>query len=118
MGFLSKFFGASGSTSGLDVETAVTTLSALYDDPEVVSERGIAINGRVPRRCAPWDDNCTKVGAKSACWPLAIVFGRSTIGPAPISKQSGPASLNGRSDPSGSVTAHRTAHVRLIILLT
>ena len=46
MGFLSKIFGGSDSASGLDVESAVTTLSALYDDPEVVSERGIAINGR------------------------------------------------------------------------
>lgn len=46
MGFLSKLFGGSDGASGLDVDSAVTTLSSLYDDPEVVSERGIAINGR------------------------------------------------------------------------
>ncbi|MCA1647900.1 MAG: hypothetical protein LC797_21370 [Chloroflexi bacterium] len=46
MSFLSNLFGGSDSASGLDVESAVITLSALYDDPEVVSERGIAINGR------------------------------------------------------------------------
>jgi hypothetical protein len=49
MNFLSKLFGGRGGTgasAGLDVESAVSTLSALYDDPEVASERGISITGR------------------------------------------------------------------------
>ena len=45
MSFLSRLFGGGGASGGLDVESAVTTLSVLYDDPEVVSERGIAISG-------------------------------------------------------------------------
>ena len=50
MGFLSKIFGGRGGADdrggGLDVDSAVSELSALYDDPEVVSERGISITGR------------------------------------------------------------------------
>jgi hypothetical protein len=49
MGFLSRIFGergGAGGSGGLDVEGAVNSLSVLYDDPEVVSERGIAISGR------------------------------------------------------------------------
>src|SRR6266852_8396852 len=46
MSFLSRLFGGAGASGVLDVESAVTTLSVLYDDPEVVSERGIAISGR------------------------------------------------------------------------
>jgi hypothetical protein len=49
MGFLSKLFGGKGDAGGagaLDVGGAVTELSALYEDPEVVSERGISITGR------------------------------------------------------------------------
>ena len=45
MGFLNRLFGGASASSGLDVESAVTTLSVLYDDPEVVSERGISISG-------------------------------------------------------------------------
>ncbi len=49
MSFLNKLFGrqTGGDTSaGLDIESAVSTLAALYDDPEVISERGISITGR------------------------------------------------------------------------
>jgi hypothetical protein len=49
MGFLSKLFGERGgatNSGGLDLEGAMTSLSVLYDDPEVVSERGIAISSR------------------------------------------------------------------------
>jgi len=49
MSFLSKLFGERGgasSSGALDLEGAVTSLSLLYDDPEVVSERGIAISSR------------------------------------------------------------------------
>ncbi len=49
MGFLSKLFGGDGkskSSGGIDVEGGVKELSALYDDPEVRSERGISITGR------------------------------------------------------------------------
>ena len=49
MGFLSKLFGGrggAGASNEADIESAVTELSALYDDPEVVSERGISITGR------------------------------------------------------------------------
>jgi hypothetical protein len=49
MGFLSKIFGGRGgadAAGGLDVDSAVNELSALYDDPEVVSERGISLTGR------------------------------------------------------------------------
>ena len=49
MGFLKRLFGGGsnvGTSSEADIERAVTELSALYDDPEVVSERGISITGR------------------------------------------------------------------------
>ena len=49
MGFLSKLFGGKGDAGSggvLDVGGAVTELSTLYEDPEVVSERGISITGR------------------------------------------------------------------------
>jgi hypothetical protein len=48
MGFLDKLFGrerAARDSDGLDAESAVSTLAALYDDPEVKSERGLSING-------------------------------------------------------------------------
>jgi|SRR5215207_344104 len=49
MSFLSRLFGGKSQTSGgagLDIEGAVAELSALYEDPEVISERGISITGR------------------------------------------------------------------------
>jgi len=49
MSFLNRLFGRHtdrGNSDGLDVESAVSTLSSLYDDPEVISERGISINSR------------------------------------------------------------------------
>jgi len=49
MDFLSKLFGGrggSGPSGVVDVDGAVNKLAALYDDPEVVSERGISITGR------------------------------------------------------------------------
>src|SRR4051794_564116 len=49
MSFLSKLFGGrgdGGASGGLGIAGAVSTLAALYDDPEVVSERGISITGR------------------------------------------------------------------------
>jgi hypothetical protein len=48
MSFMNKLFGrrtAAANSAGLEVESAVTTLSALYNDPEVISERGISITG-------------------------------------------------------------------------
>ena len=48
MGFLDKLFGkgpADGNSGGLAVETAVSSLAALYDDPEVKSERGLSLTG-------------------------------------------------------------------------
>jgi hypothetical protein len=48
MGFLDKLFGKAqggGSSDGLAVEAAVSTLAALYDDPEVKSERGLSLTG-------------------------------------------------------------------------
>jgi hypothetical protein len=48
MNFLSKFFGkAQGAeqADGLALESAVSSLAALYDDPEVRSERGLALTG-------------------------------------------------------------------------
>ena len=48
MSFMNKLFGRRGADAdrgGLDVEGAVTRLSALYNDPEVISERGISITG-------------------------------------------------------------------------
>ena len=48
MGLLDKLFGtkrAAGDAAGLDVQGAVSTLDALYDDPEVKSERGLSITG-------------------------------------------------------------------------
>jgi hypothetical protein len=48
MGFLDKVFGRStgaGNADGLAVEAGVSSLTALYDDPEVKSERGISLTG-------------------------------------------------------------------------
>jgi hypothetical protein len=48
MGFLGKLFGkkqAAGESDRLDVQSAVSRLAALYDDPEVKSERGLSISG-------------------------------------------------------------------------
>ena len=48
MGFLNRLFGRGGGAAaagGLDVDGAVGALAALYDDPEVRSERGISLTG-------------------------------------------------------------------------
>ena len=48
MSFLNKLFGkrAGGEPSGeRDIDGVMAELSALYDDPEVTSERGISITG-------------------------------------------------------------------------
>jgi hypothetical protein len=48
MGFLDKLFGRSPgveNSEGLALETAVGSLAALYDDPEVKSERGLSLTG-------------------------------------------------------------------------
>jgi hypothetical protein len=48
MNFLNKLFGKGNTgekSAEADVEAAVATLSALYNDPEVISERGISITG-------------------------------------------------------------------------
>src|SRR5579859_6961892 len=46
MSFLSKLFGrtqSAGDASGASVDGAVSLLAALYDDPEVKSERGLSL---------------------------------------------------------------------------
>jgi len=48
MGFLDKLFGkapSTGKSDGLALEAAVSALTALYDDPEVKSERGLSLTG-------------------------------------------------------------------------
>jgi hypothetical protein len=48
MSFLNKLFGrtqAAASSDGLAVEGGVNSLAALYDDPEVKSERGLSLTG-------------------------------------------------------------------------
>ncbi|HLZ25829.1 MAG TPA: hypothetical protein VKV73_00740 [Chloroflexota bacterium] len=48
MGFLDKLFGkapSTGDSSALAVDAAVSSLAALYDDPEVKSERGLSLTG-------------------------------------------------------------------------
>lgn len=48
MGLLDKLFGktpSTGSSDGLALEEAVSSLAALYDDPEVKSERGLSLTG-------------------------------------------------------------------------
>jgi hypothetical protein len=46
MGFLDKFFGRDRTADASDgVDSAVSTLTALYDDPEAKSERGLSISG-------------------------------------------------------------------------
>ena len=48
MGFLDKLFGkapSTGNADGLALEAAVSSLAALYDDPEVKSERGLSLTG-------------------------------------------------------------------------
>jgi hypothetical protein len=48
MSFLSKIFGKTqqtGESDGAGLEGAVSSLAALYDDPEVKSERGLSLTG-------------------------------------------------------------------------
>ena len=48
MGLLDKLLGRAPSTSesdGATLEGAVSSLAALYDDPEVKSERGLSLTG-------------------------------------------------------------------------
>src|ERR671929_1492383 len=48
MGILNKLFGGkagTGASAEHDVSNAVATLAALYDDPEVRSERGLSVTG-------------------------------------------------------------------------
>ena len=48
MGILDKLFGkdkAAGDAPQVDIDSAVSTLVTLYDDPEVRSERGISLTG-------------------------------------------------------------------------
>jgi hypothetical protein len=48
MGFLDKLFGkapSTGNSDGLALDEAVSSLAALYDDPEVKSERGLSLTG-------------------------------------------------------------------------
>jgi hypothetical protein len=48
MSFLQKIFGKTqpaGDSDGLAVEGAVNSLAALYDDPEVKSDRGLSLTG-------------------------------------------------------------------------
>jgi hypothetical protein len=48
MSFLNKLFGRTqdgASSDGLTLESGVSSLAALYDDPEVKSERGLSLTG-------------------------------------------------------------------------
>ena len=48
MGFLNRLFGrgrGAAASGELDVDAAVGALAALYEDPEVRSERGISLTG-------------------------------------------------------------------------
>src|ERR1700682_2939792 len=48
MGFLDKLFGRTqraGDSDAMVLQTAVISLAALYDDPEVKSERGLSLTG-------------------------------------------------------------------------
>jgi hypothetical protein len=48
MGLLDKLLGrapSGGNSDALAVEAAVSSLAALYDDPEVKSERGLSLTG-------------------------------------------------------------------------
>ena len=48
MGLLDKLFGkdkASSATPQAEIDSALSTLTTLYDDPEVRSERGISLTG-------------------------------------------------------------------------
>jgi hypothetical protein len=48
MSFLNKLFGkgpAAGSSDQQTLDSAVNELAALYDDPEVKSERGLSLTG-------------------------------------------------------------------------
>jgi hypothetical protein len=48
MSFLNKLFGrtqGASSSDGLTLDDGVSSLAALYDDPEVKSERGLSLTG-------------------------------------------------------------------------
>ena len=48
MSFLNKLFGRTQAASGADgltLDDGVSSLAALYDDPEVKSERGLSLTG-------------------------------------------------------------------------
>ena len=48
MSFLNRIFGKTqptGESEGAGLEGAVSSLAALYDDPEVKSERGLSLTG-------------------------------------------------------------------------
>jgi hypothetical protein len=69
MSFLNKLFGGRGGTGasgGPDIEGPVSTLSALYDDPEVVSERGISITGPRANEVRAVGKQLHKAGGKAA----------------------------------------------------
>jgi hypothetical protein len=67
MGLLDKLFGGKGgASSGTDVESAVSTLAAMYADPEVKSEGGLSITGREANEVRDLGRKVHKAGGKEA----------------------------------------------------
>jgi hypothetical protein len=66
MGFLDKLFGRGGGGGGMDVPTAISSLGAMYSDPEVRSESGISITSRQANEVRDIGRALHKAGGKPA----------------------------------------------------
>lgn len=66
MGILDRLFGGrgGGTSSGADVETTVSTLIGMYDDPEVKSDGGLSVTGRHANEVRALGRELHKAGGK------------------------------------------------------
>ncbi|MDQ6674636.1 MAG: hypothetical protein M3069_28530 [Chloroflexota bacterium] len=69
MGLLDKLFGrapSTGNSDGLALDAAVSSLAALYDDPEVKSERGLSLTGPRANEVRALGRRLHKTGGKAS----------------------------------------------------
>jgi hypothetical protein len=79
MNFLNKLFGKGNTgekSAEADVEAAVATLSALYNDPEVISERGISITGSRANEVRSVGRRLHQIGGKDRPTARTVQLGR------------------------------------------